>query len=462
MPGLPIIAAVVAGDAQSLAIEPDGTVWEWGRVLPDRLGTSTPTVVAGLPQMSQVSANGNVRLGLSRFGDVWVWGDNVQGDFATGDTQPAASPRRLDGFSHVTSVTVSKDYTNNTLFVLSSAARITSGDAAPGGTVGTGAGATRQDPVNLSVTTPVAGRIVITEDPGVAVPGLSVLGVPFDVTAPAASVEEPLVLTFDLHRSVIPAGTALSAITVARDGTAVADCAAGAGASATPDPCVASRGEDPLGNLRLEVRSSHASIWALIAHTGPPPMPPLVGIAGLASGAVVTLNQEVPLTATCQERGLAVTSCEVPAVADTSSVGPHTVVATATDETGAVTSFAVTYTVRYDFSGYDDQVVSPPAVNVGKAGRTYPLGWSLYDASHKPQSNLSAVLGVHVRSVPCGQFDLTTGEQLDAATAGSSGLRITSEGSFAYNWKTPKNTGCYRLEVRLADGTAPWLAFSLR
>ena len=98
---------------------------------------------------------------------------------------------------------------------------------------------------------------------------------------------------------------------------------------------------------------------------------------------------------------------------------------------------------------------------MGKAGRTYPLGWSLYDACRVDQSNLRRSNGPG-RSVPCGQFDLTTGETLDAADVRCLRASDRPDGSFAYNWKTPKTTGCYRLEVKLADGTAPWLAFSMR
>ena len=463
VPGLPDnLTAIAAGDAQTVALTDDGTVWEWGRVLPDRTGTGTPAPVDGLPPMSQVAAGGNVRIGLSTTGGVWVWGDNVEGDLATGDTAAVAEPRRLTGFAGATSVQVSKDHQNNTVFVLAGPTRTTTAHAAGGDTVSTGAAVSAQDPVQLSVSTPINGDITITEDATVTLPGLSLLGVPFDVTAPNASAADPLVLTFTLHSSAIPAGTALADIRPVRNGAIVADCAASAGASATPDPCVAARSKDPFGNVHLTVRTSHASTWALVKYQGPPPLPPLVSIGGISDGAVLTLNQRVPLTVTCTDRGIAVTSCQVRDRADTSAVGVHTVVARAVDETGIETTTSLTYQVQYAFSGYDDRVVPAPSVNVGKAGRTYPLGWTLYDADRTPQASPAAVKSIRARSVPCGQFDLTTGDALDTTAAGSSGLRVQADGSFAYNWKTPTAAGCYRVEVNLADGTAPWLAFQLR
>jgi alpha-tubulin suppressor-like RCC1 family protein len=461
--GLPTtLESITAGDAQTIALENDGTVWEWGRVLPNRTGSGTPTAVSGLPPMAQVSASGYVRIGLSRDGEVWVWGENTQGDLATGDTAPVAAPRRLAGFSDASSVLVSKDDRNNTVFVLASPARTTSSDLAAGDTVRTGAAPSYQDPADLAVTSPVAGPVSIAEDPGLTPPpGLSVLGTPFDVTAPAATAAEPLVLTFSLHRSAIPDGTDLAAVTPLRDGVVVGDCAAGSGSTATPDPCVASRSRDALGTVEIVVRTSHASTWALVEHAGPPPMPPLVDVSGIAPGDVLTLNETVPVSVTCQDRGISVTSCAAPTTADTSTVGEHTLVATATDATGAVTSIEVAYEVRYDFSGFHGTVVSAPGVNTGKAGRTYPLGWALFDAHGDHQSDLSAI-EAKVRSASCGQFDLSTGEELDPTTSGGSGLRVQPDGTFAYNWKTPKSAGCYRLEVHLADGSSPWLAFSLR
>lgn len=462
VPGLPAdIVALVAGDAQTLALDADGSVWEWGRVLPGGAGTGTPVEVTGIPPMSQVSANGNVRIGRSTTGEVWVWGDNVEGDLATGDTGSQTGPRRL-GLSGATWVEVSRNYRNNTLFVLASPAGTTTATLAAGGTVRTGLSASTADPANLAVTSPVAGHVSITEDPTLVVPGgLTVLGMPFDVEAPVATVEDPLVLTFSLHRSAIPAGTALTAITPLRDGVLVADCAAGSGSSAVPDPCVASRSRDPLGTVEVVVRTSHASTWALVEHTGPPPMPPLVSVDGISDGDVLLLNEETPVTVTCEERGIPVRACEAPARADTTTVGPHVLVASATDRTGAVTSVEIGYQVRYAFSGFDGAAAAP-TVNTGKAGRTYPLSWVLRDAAGRSQSEPSAVEAIKVRPVSCGQFDLATGDPLDATTAGSSGLRVQPDGSFAYNWKTPRTAGCHRLEVHLADGTKPWLAFSMR
>jgi hypothetical protein len=76
-----------------------------------------------------------------------------------------------------------------------------------------------------------------------------------NISAPSASVENPLVLTFNLHSSV--AGTDPNAVVIFKAGAWVGACT---GAGATPDPCVESRtlvGD----NIEIVVRTSTASPW---------------------------------------------------------------------------------------------------------------------------------------------------------------------------------------------------------
>lgn len=303
----------------------------------------------------------------------------------------------------------------------------------------------------------------ISEDPSVTVPGgFEVLGVAFDVAAPNASVADPLTLNLTVHRSAIPEGTALASITALRNGQPVPGCADDAGTSATPGPCVSSRSRDALGTVRLAVRSSAASTWAVVVYDGPPPQPPLVTVDGLADGAELLLGADVPVSVTCQERGLAVISCTAPAHADTSTVGAHTLVARAIDESGAETRREVDYRVRYRFSGFEGPVDAPPAVNLGKAGRTYPLRWTLLDAADTRVTARSAVEAVRVVPADCTDFGRAVGPAQDAVGPGGGGVSLDAKGSFSFTWKTSTSAGCYRFEVLLADGTAPWLAMSLR
>jgi len=88
--------------------------------------------------------------------------------------------------------------------------------------------------------------------------GFLVLGRAVDITAPAASTAAPLVLTFVIDVSLLPADPNL--VEVTRNGVVVADCT-GAPGVADPDPCLQSRIILGNGDLELVALSSQASEW---------------------------------------------------------------------------------------------------------------------------------------------------------------------------------------------------------
>jgi hypothetical protein len=85
--------------------------------------------------------------------------------------------------------------------------------------------------------------------------GFTFLGQQVNITAPAATVGNPLVLTFNLHSSI--AGTDPNAVEIFKAAVLVGACT---GTGATPDPCIESRalvGD----NIQIVVRTSTASPW---------------------------------------------------------------------------------------------------------------------------------------------------------------------------------------------------------
>ena len=146
-----------------------------------------------------------------------------------------------------------------------------SGSAGPGGSVSTNTTVTPADPVGTDVTVPSGGAVTITEvATGTPAPsGFNLLGQQVDITAPAQTAVSPLVLEFHLDASLLPAGVDETNLQVFRNGVAVADCAAGAGTSATPDPCIAIRSESG-GDITLTVRTSQASSWNFGVAAPPP------------------------------------------------------------------------------------------------------------------------------------------------------------------------------------------------
>ena len=115
--------------------------------------------------------------------------------------------------------------------------------------------------MRTALTTPNAGGVSITTGPVGAPPaGFELFGQQVEITAPAASVADPIRLVFRVDSSVIPPGTLIGDVVVLRDGTAAGDCAGGG--TANPDPCVESR-QQPDDDFEFTVLTSHASTWNL-------------------------------------------------------------------------------------------------------------------------------------------------------------------------------------------------------
>ena len=118
-----------------------------------------------------------------------------------------------------------------------------------------GASPTKKDPLIATVTSGTAGNVTFTKTTGgPAAPGYSVLGYGMVITAPAASVSQPLVLVFDVAADSLPVGATASSLTVFRDGVPIGPC------SASVDPCVSSQ-TLVNGVIHITVLSSHASTW---------------------------------------------------------------------------------------------------------------------------------------------------------------------------------------------------------
>lgn len=134
-----------------------------------------------------------------------------------------------------------------------------------------GNGATPSEPFEAEITSPVAGDVTVSQvsltNP-VSSNDFLVFDQQYDITAPAASVEAPLELSFSVDASALQGQTAAT-IVVFRNGELVSECTDPI--QAVPDPCVSARATLPDGDVRLTVRSSHASVWVLgyAAPTGP-------------------------------------------------------------------------------------------------------------------------------------------------------------------------------------------------
>jgi hypothetical protein len=129
--------------------------------------------------------------------------------------------------------------------------------------------------------------------------------------------------------------------------------------------------------------------------------------------------------------GVASSSC---GSVDTSTVGPKSVICSATDNAGNSNSAAANYSVAFKFVGFTSPVDNPNVLNRAKAGQAIPFKWRLLDANDQPVTSLSGV-GATVESLSCALG--TTADAVEEYATGSSGLQNLGNGYYQWNWKTP-------------------------
>ena len=106
----------------------------------------------------------------------------------------------------------------------------------------------------------------------------------------------------------------------------------------------------------------------------------------------------------------------------------------------------------YKFGGFRAPVSGPPAVNAGKAGRTYPVKWQLKNADDSLVSRLDAVRSIAYRPIQCGTIAAIPVELNATAATSDAVVRYDADaGQFIYHWKTP-SAGCYTLTLTLDSG----------
>jgi hypothetical protein len=116
----------------------------------------------------------------------------------------------------------------------------------------------------------------------------------------------------------------------------------------------------------------------------------------------------------------------------------------------------------YTLNGFLAPVNNPDVVNLGKAGRTYPVKWQLKDAAGNFVTSLAAIKSITFRPVQCGEFTSVQADALETETSGNSGLAYDDiSNQYRYNWATP-SAGCYVLFLSFDTGQVQQAYFNLK
>jgi hypothetical protein len=185
---------------------------------------------------------------------------------------------------------------------------------------------------------------------------------------------------------------------------------------------------------------------------------PVVSVTGVSDGATYTLGSvPAPGCATTD----ALSGVKTEAVLNTSGGPVGSITATcggAEDKAGNTDSASVTYTVRYNFTGFFAPVDNNDVCNVVKAGSAVPVKFSLHGYQGM---NIFASGYPKVSTGTCTNSAMDNVEE--TVTAGGSSLNYdTASDQYIYVWKTDKTWGgkAMRFTIVFADGTTRYARFS--
>jgi hypothetical protein len=150
------------------------------------------------------------------------------------------------------------------------------------------------------------------------------------------------------------------------------------------------------------------------------------------------------------------------------TVGTHTITATAEDNAGNTSQATLSYTVRsWTMTGFYQPVDMNGVYNTVKSGSTVPLKFEVFKG---PSSNLTeltdtlSTIGgnsdVKVTSINCEAG--ASIDDVETTVSGNTVLRYdTTSGQFVFNWQTPKNKAgsCYKVTIPAKDGVSSLTAY---
>jgi hypothetical protein len=190
--------------------------------------------------------------------------------------------------------------------------------------------------------------------------------------------------------------------------------------------------------------------------------PSVALVDGPANGASYYFGS-VPALPTCNASdatsGLA-GPCSVSGYGTT--VGTHTVTASAIDNAGNSASASATYTVlAWTLNGFYSPVDMNGVFNTVKGGSTVPLKFEVL-AGTTELTAISVVKSFTVTQISCNASAPI--DDIELVTTGGTSLRYDATGGqFVQNWQTPRAAGsCYRVTMTTQDGSSLVAFFKLK
>ncbi|OPH57176.1 hypothetical protein BC351_25230 [Paenibacillus ferrarius] len=148
------IVAVDAGDAHTVAVKADGSLWTWGQNFLGQLGdgttnsSSSPVQVNSLKGVVAAGAGSNHTIALLNNGSVWSFGDNTYGQLGHDKT---AATNQIVQLSHIVAISAGSNFN----LALENTGKIWAWGDNTSGQLGDGTLAGKQQPVEISGLTGV-------------------------------------------------------------------------------------------------------------------------------------------------------------------------------------------------------------------------------------------------------------------------------------------------------------------
>ena len=184
-------------------------------------------------------------------------------------------------------------------------------------------------------------------------------------------------------------------------------------------------------------------------------------VGGPAAGGSYYFGS-VPSAPTCTADGAisGLASCTVSGHGTT--VGAHTMTATATDNAGNSGTATRSYTVlAWTFNGFYNPVDMNGVYNTVRGGSTVPLKFEVFAGS--TELTATSVVQSFVQTRIACDGTLPT-DEIEIVTTGGTSLRYdATAGQFIQNWQTPRQAGaCYRVTMTTQDGSSLVAFFRLK